>query len=347
MKKIKKTKLSTKAEAVSVPLQLNQNITIPLSGVIFFSILLAIFALSTSYFYFKSKNSSGPTTASGSSNATFSPKKSDKPTFKFFVMSFCPFGNQAEDIIRPVSDLFGSKVNIEPRYIFNKIDNISTYCKQYHDPTKCADYIKNGYFKTDAECQKTISGNLAKCLDEKQYLKLGNVFYSSLHGRVEANQDVREMCAWNQVSDKKVWWQFVDNVNKNCTAENADTCWEAEGKKANLDTAKITECFNKEAATLIEKEIAETDKYQVSGSPTLLVNETTFPPESAYTQDGKGSLKIGKKVITQDQFRSSNTIKEAICASFNNPPSECNTQLAEAATAGNGNAAAAGSAGCQ
>lgn len=43
--------------------------------------------------------------------------KTDKPTVQLFVMSFCPYGIQAENAMKPVVDLLGSKVTIETHYI--------------------------------------------------------------------------------------------------------------------------------------------------------------------------------------------------------------------------------------
>ena len=43
--------------------------------------------------------------------------KTDKPTVQLFVMSFCPYGIQAEQAMKPVVDLLGSKVTIEPHFI--------------------------------------------------------------------------------------------------------------------------------------------------------------------------------------------------------------------------------------
>jgi len=309
----------------------NKFIKIPTVGVIFFSILLAATSFYSGVSWAKSKGTSANTLGETTSANVFTVDKTDRPELKFFVMSFCPYGNQMEDILRPVADLLGEKADIRPQYIFGKVPNLAEYCKQRSgDPSQCAAYVTSGYFKTEAECKTTIAATSKTCLDEKNYIKAGNgTLYDSLHGRVEANQDIREICAWNQVSDKKQWWNFVDNVNKNCTAQNADTCWEEQAKKAGLNTNKITECFNKDAISLIEKEVAETEKYQVSGSPTLLVNGVNFPPESAYTQDGKGTLKIGDKVAEQVKYRTPNVIKQAICSAFEKAPKECDTVLNE------------------
>lgn len=320
-KKIKKEKNISVAKTTAT-----KSVQIPLVGVIIFSVLLAASSFFAGAAWLKMGGTSGTTTTKAT--ATFEPSKSDKPDFQFYVMSFCPYGNQMEDLVKPVAELLGNKANIRPQYIFDKVADLTAYCKQSAgDVSQCAEYIKAGYFQTDAECKKTVTEYNAKCLDEKNYLKIGNSYYSSLHGRVEANQNVREICAFNMNEDKTNWWTFVDNVNKSCDDKNADTCWEEQAKKAGFDTNKITECFNTQAAELIDKEIALTTQYKVQGSPTLKINNVDFPPESAYTQDGKGSLKIGKKVFTQDQFRTSEAIKEAICASFNKAPKECKTVI--------------------
>lgn len=43
--------------------------------------------------------------------------KSDKPTVDLYVMSFCPFGNKAEDTLKPAYDLLKDKVDFNFRYI--------------------------------------------------------------------------------------------------------------------------------------------------------------------------------------------------------------------------------------
>ncbi|MDD4937724.1 MAG: thioredoxin domain-containing protein [Candidatus Shapirobacteria bacterium] len=338
MKKIKKIKLPD----ISKTINSSKSVTIPLVGVIVFCLLLAASSFFAGAAWLKLKSGNSTTTTNKN---TFAAVKNNKPEFNFFVMSFCPYGNQIEEVIKPIASLLGNKADIHPHYIFEKVDNLTNYCKQTSgDITQCSAYISAGYFKTESDCQKTINDATKTCLDEKQYLKIGDNFYSSLHGRIEANQDVREICAYNMNDDKTNWWTFIDNVNQNCTAQNADTCWEDQAKKAGFDTAKITECFNTQAADLIEKEIALTTQYKVQGSPTLIINGVDFPPESAYTEAGDGTLTIGNKVIKQADFRSPDAIKEAVCASFKKAPSECKTVLT-AATATN-NTAAADAASC-
>lgn len=323
---IKKTKTIKSTESVSSI----SYIKVPLPAIIFTAILLTGLAFYSGLSFARSKSTSS--TPALDSKVVFAPPKADKSELKFFVMSFCPYGNQMEDILRPVFDLLGNKANITPHYIFDKIDNLDTYCaSRAGDPTQCATYVQNKYFTTETECKTTINKNLATCKDEKAYIKSpSGAMYASLHGRQEATQNIREMCVWNMVGDnKKQWWDFVGAINKNCTAQNADSCWENQAKQVGLDTAVITDCFNKEGINLIEKELELTKKFNVSGSPTVLINDQAFPPETAYTQDGTGTLKIGKKVATQNKYRTPNVIKEGVCVGTKSVPKECNTILPE------------------
>jgi protein-disulfide isomerase len=49
--------------------------------------------------------------------ASYNPQKTDKPTTQLFVMAFCPYGIQAEDVMKPVVDLLGSKADIQVHFI--------------------------------------------------------------------------------------------------------------------------------------------------------------------------------------------------------------------------------------
>ncbi len=78
----------------------------------------------------------------------------NKPQIDFFVMSYCPYGNQAEEGIEPVFQLFKDKVDFNPRYVI---------------------YSNYG------------GGGPNYCIDEENNL-------CSMHGIVELNQNIREAC---------------------------------------------------------------------------------------------------------------------------------------------------------
>lgn len=56
--------------------------------------------------------------------------KTDKPTVELFVMSFCPYGVQAENELIPVAKLLGSKADIKIRFIASvsgdKVEDVSS-----------------------------------------------------------------------------------------------------------------------------------------------------------------------------------------------------------------------------
>lgn len=188
-------------------------------------------------------------TAKKTSSTSEIPKR-DKADVKLFVMSFCPYGNEAEEIMKPVVDLLKDKANIKVHYIVSK----------------------------------------------------EGTNYTSLHGEQELNQDVREICVLKYQPEK--FWDFVLTINKKATSDDVDKKWEGIAKEVGLDIQKIKDCVLKEKSSLLDAEIKITDKYGVSGSPTLIINDTIYNGE-----------------------RTANSYKEAICAGFKNQPAECKTKL--------------------
>jgi len=190
--------------------------------------------------------------------------QSDKPTALLFIMSFCPFGNQAEEGIAPAAALLKDKLTIKPHYVI-----YSNYASGYPE----------------------------YCLDKENK-------YCSMHGVSEVNQDVREMCVYKYQPEK--YWQFIQQINKDCTAQNVDTCWTKSAKTTGINVTKISQCQKNEAYSLLAKEVSLNKKYNVQGSPDLLINEAQY-------QGG----------------RNPEDYKNALCSAFNNKPEECSTVLGE------------------
>lgn len=183
------------------------------------------------------------------------PAKTDKPDVKLFVMAFCPYGNQAESLIKPVLDLLKDKINLSLHYIVAKDDKGK---------------------------------------------------YSSLHGDQELNQGVREICVAKYQNDK--FWDFVAKINEKCTSQNADSCWEQVAKDLGIDTQKIKDCQKNEADSLLAEELVLTEQFNVSGSPTLVINGVEYSGE-----------------------RSSEGYKKGVCDGFNTAPQECSQTLSTTA----------------
>jgi len=137
--------------------------------------------------------------------------------------------------------------------------------------------------------------------------------FASLHGDQELNQDIRELCVAKYDPDKL--WTFVEAINKDCTAQDADKCWTAEAEKIGLDTNKIAQCQKSEGKQLLETEYAATEQYNVSGSPTLVINDA---------------------VVSSD--RTPNGYKNTICSAFteSRKPAVCAQTLSENSTTASG-----------
>jgi hypothetical protein len=89
-------------------------------------------------------------------------KKGDnRPQIDFYVMSYCPYGNIAEEAIEPVFRLLEGKADFNPHYV-----------------------IYSNY----------QGGGPQYCLD-------GDDKYCSMHGVQELNQGLRELCVWKHMGE--------------------------------------------------------------------------------------------------------------------------------------------------
>ena len=129
--------------------------------------------------------------------------------------------------------------------------------------------------------------------------------YCSMHGAQEIHEDVRELCIFKYQKDK--FWAYIAANDATCTAQNADSCWEAVANSTGIDTGKVKSCYNSEAISLLQNEVDLNTKYGVQGSPMLIINGVEYSGDR--TPEG---------------------YKQGICGAFNSPPSECNTTLSSA-----------------
>lgn len=196
---------------------------------------------------------------------TQAPAKSARPNAELFVMSFCPYGVQAETAIQPVVSLLGSNVNFTVHYI------------------------------------ATVGGTTIDSV-------------SSLHGPAEAQEDVRQLCIAKYYPQKL--WPYLNAFDEQCypVAKNATELASCQKKITDsLGITGIDSCATgSEGISLLTKDVAVTNSYQVAGSPTLYINGQLY----------------------NDQ-RTAEAYKDAICARFDSPPAACSTNLSNqtAATA--------------
>lgn len=193
----------------------------------------------------------------------------NKPQIDFFVMSYCPYGNQAEEIVSDVYDILGDKVEYIPHYVI---------------------YENYG------------GGGPDYCLDDESK-------YCSLHGIQELNQNIREVCVYNDLGIGK-YFEFVKAMNTKCSSSNADTCWTAVAAGLGLDTAAIAKCEKEKGLEITKKDRDLNVILKVRGSPTIYI---------------EGEQYAGSRSVAG--------FANALCAKFDAKPSECSNLPAETAAA--------------
>ncbi len=154
-----------------------------------------------------------------------------KPQVDFFVMSYCPYGNMAEEALSQVYDVLGDTVKYVPHNV-----------------------IYSNY----------RNGGSAYCMDESNK-------YCSMHGVQEMNQGIREVCVYKTMGIKK-YFDFVKAMNAQCTAENADVCWENAAKGIGLDTSAIDSCYVNNGIEYADQDLTLDNALNVRGSPTIFMN---------------------------------------------------------------------------
>lgn len=121
-------------------------------------------------------------------------QKSDEPDVKLFVMSYCPYGLQAQKMFLPVYDLLKEKARMGV-YFVNYImhekqeidENLKQYCIQKEEEGKYYNYL--GCFVKD--------GDSEKCLAES---KINKANLTACVSKTDADYDITE-----QYNNKSTW----------------------------------------------------------------------------------------------------------------------------------------------
>ncbi|MBW2970622.1 DsbA family protein, partial [Candidatus Woesearchaeota archaeon] len=183
----------------------------------------------------------------------------NRPQIDFFVMSYCPYGNQAEEAIEPVFQLLKDEADFNPYFVI---------------------YENYG------------GGGPSYCLDKESLL-------CSMHGIQELHQGIREHCVNNHIGTAEMF-EFMLAMNAECSASNADTCWEAVAEDLGLDVDVITQCEDDEGLEITQEDKKMTELFGVSGSPTVFID---------------GEKYAGSRTAAGFQA--------ALCAAFDDAPAAC------------------------
>jgi hypothetical protein len=101
--------------------------------------------------------------------------KSDRPDVKIFVMSYCPYGMQAERMMLPVYDLLKDKIDIGIYFVDYAMhdnkeldENLRQYCIEEDNQSKYFDYLRCFIQSGNSSSCLTETGvnldNLASCM---------------------------------------------------------------------------------------------------------------------------------------------------------------------------------------
>jgi glutaredoxin len=70
------------------------------------------------------------------------PKKAARPVVDLYVMAFCPYGTQAETVMKPVVDLLGTTADIRVRYITTINGPTADNVTSLHGPTEAKEDLR-------------------------------------------------------------------------------------------------------------------------------------------------------------------------------------------------------------
>ena len=162
--------------------------------------------------------------------------------------------------------------------------------------------------------------SLASNMKVKYIGSVSNGTITAMHGDYEAQKNLRQICIREEEPAK--YWNYVSCYMKKSVGADpsskmpyGDTkgCEIATG----IDIAKLNTCVSDSSRGLAyaQKDFSSADKYGVSGSPTLILGDSTV---SEFDFGG----------------RTSDAIKSIICAAYKTQPGFCSTKLntANAAT---------------
>jgi hypothetical protein len=182
--------------------------------------------------------------------------KTNKPEVDLFVMSYCPYGNQAEELMAPVANLLGDNANIELRYVV-----YSNYASGYPE----------------------------YCIDEENK-------YCSMHGIQELNQGVRELCVQKYDSEKLWDFVMAMNAgasDKDADEKWQDIAKELGIDTEKISKCQEEEIFSlldnelkiSSASYPVQNPAANNgqEESSVAGSPTLIINGVIYDGDRSTT----------------------------------------------------------------
>ncbi len=104
--------------------------------------------------------------------------------------------------------------------------------------------------------------------------------FSSLHGQVEVNEGIRQVCIQRNYPDKLL--DYLECVNEDI--KNVEGNWKACAIKNEIDVKTIESCYSTQGKELFKENISVASEYGVSGSPNFVFNgQIVLKPSQTFT----------------------------------------------------------------
>jgi len=155
-----------------------------------------------------------------------------------FVMSECPFGVASVDAMKEVLSNFKADIKFSLHFIVDVM--------------------------TEDDWNKLPPMRKTRCVKKDD-----GMYYCSLHGEGELNEDLRQTCAMKYYGKGNKFMDYI--LCRNEDLKNPD--WQSCATKAKLDAAKIEKCStSKEGLELIQADAELVNTLGFTGSPSWLGN---------------------------------------------------------------------------
>lgn len=146
--------------------------------------------------------------------------------------------------------------------------------------------------------------SLADKLDIKYIGAIENGKITSMHGDEEAKENLRQICIREEQKD--LYWPYLSCYMQ---AGKTDECLANVG----VDQTMMNACTEdpKRGLAFAQKDFDLANKFKVSGSPTLLLNN--------------------KQIVSEFDFggRVANSVKQLVCCGSKNQPESCSTEISK------------------
>jgi len=207
--------------------------------------------------------------------------KGPEVTLDLFVMSQCPWGTRAENIIYELKRRFGKRLKVNLYYIAET--RIITNKEKERESSQ----IKKGQ-----------PDNLITRSPD-------NLVFRSLHGQPEIEEDIRQLLINKYYPDR--FWGYL--ISRNSDIRNPD--WKSHARYAGIDPAIIEEKMKKgEGSQLLEVNIKE----QIAGEKWSEKGKEWYPPQASPTLYIDGELYRGPLTLPSLAVAVNNALRVTRCA---------------------------------